>query len=251
MISLKTQNWQINDIETVFFDKDGTLIDLHYFWGKMTELRADKIIEKYNLSPTLSTQLCLHLGYDNYKGKMLKDGITALYSRSKIIEIFKSDLLKYDVKTTNEALADIFDDVSNLFYENMFEYTKPIKSAINFVQKLHQKGIKLGIITSDSIESTMRTIKYFGWEDLFCTVVGRESSTETKESGALTKIALKESESTPESSILIGDAPMDYLAATNAGIKNAILVATGQLNTSALQKTSNFVVKSLDSVTIL
>ena len=82
MLSLKTQNWQINDIETVLFDKDGTFIDLHYFWGKMTELRAFSIIEKYNLSKTDLSKICLFLGYNQETKKMIPDGITALYSRS-------------------------------------------------------------------------------------------------------------------------------------------------------------------------
>ena len=49
MINLKTNNWKIENIETILFDKDGTLIDLHYFWGKMTELRACAVIKKYGL----------------------------------------------------------------------------------------------------------------------------------------------------------------------------------------------------------
>ena len=64
MISLKTKNWQIDDIETVLLDKDGTFIDLHYFWGKMTELRVKEIIKRFNLEAGNFRKLCLHLGYD-------------------------------------------------------------------------------------------------------------------------------------------------------------------------------------------
>ena len=46
MISLKTDLWEIKIVEAILFDKDGTFIDLHYFWGKMTELRAEEIIKK-------------------------------------------------------------------------------------------------------------------------------------------------------------------------------------------------------------
>ena len=49
MISLKTKKWEINNIETILFDKDGTFIDLHHFWGKMTELRCLEIIKEFNL----------------------------------------------------------------------------------------------------------------------------------------------------------------------------------------------------------
>ena len=59
MINLKTNKWTINNIDTILFDKDGTFIDLHYFWGKMTEMRVEEIIEKFNLSKDLFPKLCL------------------------------------------------------------------------------------------------------------------------------------------------------------------------------------------------
>ena len=251
MISLKTKNWQIDNIETVLFDKDGTFIDLHYFWGKMTELRVQEIIKRFNLEVGDFEKLCLYLGYDVNSGKMLSDGITALYSRSKIIEIFRGNLEEFGVFTTEVELAKIFDYVSEIFYQDMVKYTKPIKPAIDFIEQLHQEGIKLGVVTSDSVVSTELTLRNFGWENLFGVVVGRESSSETKESGALTKIALETLGANPQTTVMIGDAPMDNISAKNAEIENTILVATGQIDAVKLQQTSSFVVGSLSEVEIV
>lgn len=251
MISLKTKNWQIDNIETVLFDKDGTFIDLHYFWGKMTELRVQEIIKRFNLEVGDFEKLCLYLGYDVNSGKMLPDGITALYSRSKIIEIFRGNLEEFGVFTNEVELAKIFDYVSEIFYQDMVKYTKPIEPAIDFIKQLHQKGIKLGVVTSDSVVSTELTLKNFGWENLFGVVVGRESSSETKESGALTKFALETLGANPNTTIMIGDAPMDYISAKNAGIDKTILVATGQIDAEELQQTSSFVVGSLSEIEIV
>lgn len=248
MLSLKTQNWQINEIETILFDKDGTFIDLHYFWGKMTELRAFSIIEKYNLSKTDLSKICLFLGYNPETKKMIPDGITALYSRSKIIELFQKELLSLNINVSKEELETIFDNVSQDFYKNIETYTKPIDSAIEFIKKLHSKNIKLGIVTSDSIESTNLTIKQFGWEKFFDVVIGRESSPYTKESGEPTKLALDKLNANPKTTLMIGDAPMDYISAKNAGIDKIILVATGQISKEELLKTTNFVVSTLDEI---
>ena len=250
MINLKTEKFCIKNIETVLFDKDGTFIDLHYFWGKMTELRAKEIIKQFNLNDNCLNQLCLFLGFDLATGKMLKDGITALYSRSKIIEIFQQDLLKLNVEITKEELTKIFDEVSEQFYKEMVQYTKPIDEAIEFIKELHNKGIKLGIVTSDSVESTKLTLKHFGWEDLFDCAIGRECSLQTKESGALTQIALTQLNANSKTTIMIGDAPMDYISAKNAGIDNIILVATGQLSKEELLDTTFYSVNSLKEVTI-
>lgn len=251
MITLKTLNWEINNIDTVIFDKDGTFIDLHYFWGKMTELRVKEIIKRYNLENDLFQKLTLKLGYDINTGKMLSDGITALYSRQIIINLFCKDLNDLNIKITENELEKIFDEVNEIFYKEMQKYTKPIDSAIDFIKKLKQKGLKLGVVTSDSKESTLLTLKHFNWENLFDSVIGRESTKETKESGVPVKLALEEMKANPKNTIMIGDAPMDYIAANNANVEKTILVATGQITKQDLEKTSKFVVNSLDEIQIL
>ena len=250
MISLRTKNWQIDNIDTIFFDKDGTFIDLHYFWGKMTEMRCLEIIKRYNLKASYLSILCKFLGYDIDSKKMLSDGITALYSRSKIIEIFRGNLLELRIEISELEIAKIFDFVSLEFYKEMMNYTKPIEDAIEFIKKIKSKGIKTAVVTSDSVESTNLTIKNFGWGNLFDYIVGRESSQESKESGALTKIALEKLGSNPSNTLMIGDAPMDYISAKNAGINNVILVSTGQIVESELKKISEKTVSSLKEIEI-
>ena len=250
MINLSTKDWQIENIETILFDKDGTFIDLHYFWGQMTELRVQEIIKRFDKSTEIFEQLCLCLGYNPKTGKMLSDGITAMYSRSKIIDIFKNDLKKYNIYTTDIELEEIFDYVSDIFYQDMQKYTKPIPEAIEFIKNIRKLGIKTGIVTSDAKKSTDITIKHFKWENLFDVVIGRESSTETKESGIPTKMALNALNANPKTTIMIGDAPMDYISAKNAGIEKTILVASGQINKDKLKETSMYSVSSLSKVLI-
>ncbi len=248
MINLKTLDWKIENIDTVLFDKDGTFIDLHYFWGKMSEMRSLECIKVFKLNEDVFEKLCLSLGYDRKTGKMLKDGITALYSRPKIIEIFTEDLNKLGANVIENQVEEIFDRVSKKFYKNLPEYTKPIPEAIDFIKKIKSMGVKTGIVTSDSIESTELTIKHFGWENLFDVKIGRESTKETKESGVPVKLALEKINSKAETSIMVGDAPMDYIAAKNAGVNRTILVATGQIEKDDLLKTSKFSLNSLDEI---
>ena len=250
MVTLKTKTWQLDGIDTVLFDKDGTFIDLHYFWGKMTELRAKEIVNRYNLDDSFFAKLCLKLGYDINSGKMLSDGITALYSRSVIIDIFCNDLINYGLNITQKELEVIFDEVSNIFYNDMVKYTKPINSAIAFIKELRKTGVKIGIVTSDSLISTNLTLKHFKWEPLFDVVIGRESSSETKESGIPVKLALEKLRANSVSTVMIGDAPMDYKAAINAGVQYTILVSTGQISEDELLKVSPYCVNSLAELCI-
>lgn len=248
MISLKAEDWEIKNIDTILFDKDGTFIDLHYFWGKMTELRAEEVIRRFKMSNDLFPKLCLYLGYDINTGKMLKDGITALYSRPKIIDIFCNNLKECEVRTTHKEIENIFDYINTVFYKEMEKYTKPIDSAVNFIKEVNSLGVKCGIVTSDSKESTLLTLKHYGWENLFQVVIGRESTPEHKESGVPAKLALETLNANPKTTVMIGDAPMDYLAAINAGIERTILAATGQIEKDSLLETSPYVVNTLNDL---
>ncbi len=250
MLKLETKDWEIDNIETILFDKDGTFIDLHYFWGKMTELRAEEVLKRYDLPADCLNELCLKLGYNKHVGKMLSDGITAMYSRPIIIEIFTKDLQALGVSATEAEIEEIFDYVNGIFYKEMKNFTKPINSAIEFIKKVRALGVKTGVVTSDSKESTLLTIKHFGWEKLFDVVIGRESTTETKESGAPVRLALKTLGVIADSCVMVGDAPMDYLAGKNAGVERTILVATGQIDKETLLKTSEFCVNSLNEILI-
>lgn len=250
MIKLSTEKWSVENIETVLFDKDGTFIDLHFFWGKMTQLRALELIKIFNLKDNDFEKLCLILGYDIKSKKMLSNGITALYSRIKIIEILKNKLEELGVNTSIQELENIFDRVSEVFYKNIEKYTKPIPEAIKFIKELRKKGIKIGIVTSDSVKSTNLTLKQYNWENLFDVVIGRESSEHTKESGEPTKLALKLLNADPKTTLMIGDAPMDYVSAKNAGIENVILVATGQIDTTSLQNVCNKTCEDLMKIKI-
>ncbi len=251
MANLVSKDWSIENIDTILFDKDGTFIDLHYFWGKMTEMRANAIINQYSLNQDIFSKLCLFLGYDLGTKKMLSDGITALYSRPKIIEIFKGNLKEIGLATTDDEIAKIFDDVSNEFYKSIMDYTKPISEAIDFIKNAYNKGLKLGIVTSDSLESTRLTLKNLHLEEYFEVVIGRESSNETKESGIPTKMALQKLNANPKTTLMIGDAPMDYVSAKNAGINNVLLLSTGQIDKEKLLNTCEYVLETLSQLEIL
>ena len=49
MINLKAKNFELNDIELIIFDKDGTITDSHYFWQEIINRRAKKICKKLSL----------------------------------------------------------------------------------------------------------------------------------------------------------------------------------------------------------
>lgn len=248
MINLATEDWKINNIDTILFDKDGTFIDLHSFWGKITELRILEILKIYDIDNSYFNELCLFLGYDTKAKKMLSNGITAIYSRNIIIEKLNQKLKEITNLSNPNEIELIFDNITKEFNTDMFNFINPIDSAIDFIKKMYSKGIKLGIVTSDSVETTILTLEYFNLKHVFKTIIGRESSNFTKESGEPTKLALKNLNSTSETALMIGDTKSDYISAKKAGIQKVILTATGQEPLEELKKITPCVIYSLKEI---
>ena len=84
MIDIVGKDFCIPKIDTVLFDKDGTLMDSNVYWGEIIKRRAKKIIDTYEVSLS-EKELCLKMGYDTKEEKLLEEGPIAIVSRNRVI----------------------------------------------------------------------------------------------------------------------------------------------------------------------
>ena len=116
MINLKTKDWQIEKIELVIFDKDGTFIDIHKYWGRVVELRSKEIIRHFGLSDDFFFFLCDVMGYDLSTCKLPFDSPVGLYARGKVQEILLYFLLSHNIEASIEDIETIFQTVGQDFF---------------------------------------------------------------------------------------------------------------------------------------
>ena len=114
-IKSKKNNWIIDKVEAVFFDKDGTIIDSHFYWGRIIELRSKAIISKFKLHSSIHKNLCLTMGYSIDQKKLLKQGPIALVSRNEVIQIVLRFLSENNCEITFDEISDIFLEVHENF----------------------------------------------------------------------------------------------------------------------------------------
>ena len=112
MPTLYSDNWQIESVEAVFWDKDGTFINPDAYWGKLCELRIEKIISFFNLPQNMYDDVAYVIGYDVLNKKLIPNGPVAVLARNEVIDI----LLEYNV-ITEENLDKIIDSGKITIYE--------------------------------------------------------------------------------------------------------------------------------------
>ena len=94
MPTLYSDNWQIDNVEAVFWDKDGTFINPDAYWGKLCELRIEKIISFFNLPQNMYDDVAYVIGYDVLNKKLIPNGPVAVLSRNEVIDILLAYLLE-------------------------------------------------------------------------------------------------------------------------------------------------------------
>lgn len=250
MPTIFTNKFEIHNIDTVLFDKDGTFLNADLYWGKVVEERIKKIISTFNLSSELFNELCLEMGYDTKNEELTVNGPVSVLSREGVINEIIHTLEKYNVQTNFETISEIFDDVHSSFICDINQYTKIIDGAIECFELMKKSNLKLAVVTSDTHTHTVEILKHLNLEKYFDVIIGKEDTKNEKKTGEPALLALKLLNSNPENTIVIGDAPMDYLMAKNSNIKDTILVTTGKVPIQELKSYTSKVIDNLKELKI-
>ncbi|MBQ7450446.1 HAD family hydrolase [bacterium] len=250
MINLKTKNWKLKNIELVIFDKDGTFIDIHKYWGRVVELRAKEIIRYFGLKEDFYKPLCEVMGYDMETCKLPPDSPVGLYARGKVQEILLYFLLSHNIEASIEDIENIFQTVGKEFLKEQEEYTVTIDDAVRLIENLHEKKCKMIVITSDSRENAIHTVKKRGLDKYFKGIFGAEDSKEPKTTGDIVKKVLTKLKVEPEKTVCIGDTYDDFLMAKNSRIKACINVSTGVVTETQQKEYNDFAVASLSEIEV-
>jgi phosphoglycolate phosphatase len=249
-VSIAANDWKLDGVSAVLFDKDGTFVDSHQYWGKIIFHRSQAICDAFRIDPAYIKKLEVVMGFSRVLGRLLPDGPIALVSRDEVIEVLTQYLNLQSIKVDNFQISQIFDRVHHEM-EKFDDHIQIISTALPLFRILKERGIKLAVVTTDAIKNTEMTLEKLGLRSYFSVIVGRESCKEPKASGVPATVALSKLGVAAESAVCIGDAPMDMQMALNSGCKASIGVATGQVSESDLLKATPYVVSTLTKLVIV
>lgn len=250
MIKLTTPSWEIDNIEAVLFDKDGTLIDSHVYWGTIIERRSRALIKKLNLDQSYHKLLCLKMGFSLVDRRLLPEGPIALVSREEVIKILYEYFRKNGINISEQEIATLFMEVHSDFMNEIYDYIKILPGVKDLLSLLRDKGIKTAVITTDSIKNTEKILHFLGLSPYFDLSIGKETATQPKITGIPALIAVKSLKVNTKNTVCIGDAPMDIIMSKKANLRAGIGVALGQIPFEELLKYTNFVINDYSELAI-
>jgi phosphoglycolate phosphatase len=251
MITIQTDVWKVSGVNGVLFDKDGTLIDSHLYWGRIIERRAHAIIHYFSQRSDLYPDLCNAMGYSLTAQKLRPEGPIALVSREEVIHTVDAFLAQQGIPSTPEILSDLFVKEHKLFLAELFEYIELLPSVLKLLASLKEHSVKTAVVTTDAIANTEAALRHLHIDHYFDAVIGKESTDEPKITGKPAQKALHILGLAPEESICIGDAPMDLIMAKKSDLKAGIGIASGQIGLNELRKYTPYVSMTMGSLSIV
>lgn len=251
MVDLKIRDFVIDNISAVLFDKDGTLIDVHTWWGEIVRRRAWALVSAYNLLNEDAEPLMYAMGLRK-GGKLAPEGPVGLVGRKEVIWAVRNHLRTWhEVIASNEGIGEIFNNVHAEFQKGSAAYMKALPGACDLMCRLHEQGVKIAIVTNDSVGATKEVLEVLGVAHTVDCIIGQDNMGSAKDTGGPARQALEALGVFFNEAVVIGDAPIDIKMAMNCPVAAGIAVATGQTSSKELERYTPFIVSSLTEIELM
>lgn len=229
-LKLDTGQTLLEDPELIIFDKDGTLIDVHFYWTAMIRMRTELLVQKYfkdTSDSQRSTRLIEAMGIDESTGKMKREGPVGIKPRSFIVQVVIQTLKEMGAAASVQEIETLFREVDEKTLSHIRDFVRLLPGVENFVRKAHDAGILLSIATSDRTNRAQETLNQFGLSPYFHSVLGGDQIQNSKPEPEAVERLLVKTKARREKTAVIGDHPVDILMGENAGLICNIGVLTG------------------------
>jgi phosphoglycolate phosphatase len=228
--------------QAIIFDKDGTLIDFDAMWGGWVVHLAEQLRLISGLQ--VRDALCLAMGYDDEHQKVLALGKLAATPMSQLydltVEVMQS--LGLNEKEAQKAVEDgwcIPDPVL---------LAKPFTDTRVLFGKLHERGIKIAIATTDDRAPTQAMIEAFDIEEYISSMVCADDGIPAKPAADMVLTLCERMAVEPSIVMVIGDTTADLKMARAAGAGLIVGVLSGVSNARDLVSYADVLIDSVDEL---
>ncbi|WP_454848357.1 HAD family hydrolase [Rhizobium binxianense] len=203
-------------IRGILFDKDGTLLDYDESWLPVNR-ELGRIAAQGDAA--LADHLLAACGMDPVSGHIVPDSLLAAGSTRQIAEGLVAAGSRMDVGELTVRLDELFSSAA--------ESSVPVTDLAAFFGRLHARGFKLGVASSDNERSILQTARRFGFAEYVDYVAGYDSGFGIKPDPGMVLGFCSATGLSPSEVVMVGDNNHDLHMGRNAGVGLAIAVLTG------------------------
>jgi phosphoglycolate phosphatase len=209
------------DVDLVIFDKDGTLIDVHYYWGGMVELRARMLSKNYVESQQqeqATRELMSDMGIDLDTRKIKSTGPVGIKPREFIVDTAYQTTKRYFNAITLEQVSSVFKEIDVYSRIHLVQLVKPLPGVEALLMELKQKKIQIAIATTDLTNRAELAMDSIGFSHYFDDIAGADLVDNAKPSPDLVNYLCDKMSVDIKKTVMIGDSIVDLEMAEAAAV---------------------------------
>ena len=230
-------------ISGILFDKDGTLIDFQSTWVPLYKeaslFVAGNCRERAHLMLAAS-------GYDEPTDTILANTVLAQGNNDEIIAVWLPHALSNvgSVKKISVAIGDIF-------ASRIATHAVQVTNLKKLFSILKNRGLKLGVATSDGIDSARCSLDPFGVLEQLDFIAGFDSGFGAKPGPGMVEGFASATGLDVREIMVVGDSPHDMEMGRAAGAGKNIGVLTGTCARAQLYGDADYVIDNISELEIV
>jgi phosphoglycolate phosphatase len=219
---------KLDNIAGILFDKDGTLLDYDASWLPVNRELASIAARG---DEALADKLLAACGMDSVTGHIVPDSLLAAGNTRQISEGLVAAGSTMEVGELTTQLDALFSRAADL--------SVPVTDLAGFFRRLHERGYKLGVASSDNERSIRHIAARFGFVDYIDYIAGYDSGFGTKPEPGMVLGFCEATGLRPEQVAVVGDNNHDLHMGQNAGVGLTVAVLTGTGSRESLMAASD------------
>lgn len=218
---------RIKGIRGILFDKDGTLIDFGSIWIPLAFELVGKLAGGYELSQEQKSDLLGSIGLYG-DGRMFPDGVYSAGTMEDIAQVLYNHMGELGVGSMDpETFMETLDHETRTFMAANRGSIRSIGNVGDTLAACRERGLILGVSTSDNEENTRLCLEETGLIEYFDYIGCPDGRKKPKPSGDILFDFCAEFGLEPEEIAVVGDTSTDIAFAGKNGAGLAVAVLSG------------------------
>jgi len=234
------------DADLVVFDKDGTLIDFEFMWGRLTVAWVNRL----TADEALRQELYRFLGYDVQQRRTEPQSPLAIATTGQILIIAAAVLYGHGIpwpEAEERAQSAFRQAAADL---PLADLIRPTGDVAGLMEQLREASVRVAVITTDHRAETEETLRILGIAHLVDLLICGDDDLPPKPAPDTLLLTCDKLGVKPARVVVVGDTVADLLMAQRAGAGLRVAVLTGAGDPALLAAHADVVLRSIDEIAV-
>lgn len=240
------------DASLVAFDKDGTLIDFEFMWGRLARTWADDLAAGMN-GESLRPDLFRSWGYDPEQRRTRPASPFAIASTGQLQTIAAVTLYRHGVPwpEAEDRARSAVQGAQSRAGLTLADLVQPAGNVEGLLQRLKGAGASVAVVTSDHRAATEETLAILGVASLVDITICGDDGLPNKPAPDMLLAVYERLGIAAARTVVVGDTEGDLLMAQRASAGLKVAVLTGPGDPAVLKRHADVVIPSIDGIAVV